>query len=499
MDARTVGLDALPWGQSYAELPARLYQRAGPRPAPAPDWIRLNHAVARSLGLDPATLAGPEGLAILVGNRIPAPAEPLAQAYAGHQFGHFVPQLGDGRALLLGELTDRNGVRRDVQLKGSGPTPYARGGDGRAPIGPVIREYLGSEALAALGIPTTRALAAVTTGETVYRWQPEPGAVLARVAASHLRIGTFEYAAARGDEAGVRALADYALARHYPDRAGAERPYQALLEGVSAATADLVADWMHAGFIHGVMNTDNLAIAGETIDYGPFGFMDAFDPATVYSSIDTQGRYAYDQQPVIAEWNLARLAEALLPLLGTTREQALARAQEALAGFRPRFEARHRAGLRARIGLAEARDGDDALANELLRHMAEQGADWTLTFRRLSDLPSDTAEADEPVRRLFQAPAAFDAWAAAWRERLAAEVRSDADRRTAMRAINPAYTLRNHLAQWAVDAATERLDLAPMEQLLQVLSEPYADHPGWEHLAQPPQPEARVTRTFCGT
>ncbi|MFP4129666.1 MAG: protein adenylyltransferase SelO [Halorhodospira sp.] len=499
MDARTVGLDALPWQQSYAALPERLYRRVGPRPAPAPGWVRLNHTVARSLRIDPASLAGPDGLAVLAGNRVPAAAEPLAQAYAGHQFGHFVPQLGDGRALLLGELTDSTGIRRDVQLKGSGPTPFSRGGDGRAPIGPVIREYLGSEALAGLGVATTRALAAVTTGGTVYRWQPEPGGVLARVAASHLRVGTFEYAAARGDDAGVRALADYALARHYPDRAGAEQPYQALLQGVAEATADLVADWMLVGFIHGVMNTDNLAIAGETLDYGPFGFMDAFDPATVYSSIDTQGRYAYDQQPVMAEWDLARLAEALLPLLGTGREQALARAHEALACFRPRFEARHQAGLRARIGLAEGRDGDDALVNDLLRRMAEQGADWTLTFRRLSDLPSGTAEADGPVRRLFQDPAAFDGWAASWRQRLAAEVRSDARRRTAMRAVSPAYTLRNHLAQWAVDAATERLDLAPMGQLLQVLAEPYADHPGWEHLAQPPRPEARVTRTFCGT
>ena len=492
-------LDQLPWEATYAALPEGFYARVEPTPVARPQWVRLNQGLARELGMDPDPLAAPEALAVFAGNCIPVGAEPIAQAYAGHQFGHFVPQLGDGRALLLGELVDQHGVRRDIQLKGSGPTPFSRGGDGRAPIGPVVREYLASEAMAALGIPTTRALAAVTTGETVWRHAPEPGGVLTRVASSHVRVGTFEYFAQRGDRAAVRRLADYVLIRHYPRCAQAARPYEALLGAITTATAELIARWMHVGFIHGVMNTDNLSVAGETIDFGPFGFLDAFDPGTVYSSIDRFGRYAFDQQPAIGEWNLARLAEALLPLLDDDPDSAVDRAREILAGYREHFEAVYRAGLRAKIGLSESRPGDDDLVHDLLRRMAAEGADWTLTFRRLGELDGADARGDDAFRQGFRDPQAADAWLAAWRARLMAERRSDAERRAAMRTTNPAFILRNHLAQWAVDAATERLDFAPMERLLGVLADPWSDQPEHADLARPPEPGQAVLRTFCGT
>ena len=322
---------------TYARLPERFYVRLNPTPVAGPRLVRVNRELARMLGLDADALASPEGVEILAGNRVAEGSEPLAQAYAGHQFGHFVPQLGDGRAILLGEVMGRDGVRYDIQLKGSGPTPFSRGGDGRAALGPVLREYIVSEAMAALGVPTTRALAAVTTGEHVLREAPLPGAVLTRVAASHLRVGTFEYFAARRDIEATRMLADFAIARHYPEAADAKQPYRALLDGVIARQAQLIAQWMLLGFIHGVMNTDNTSISGETIDYGPCAFMEAYDPATVFSSIDRHGRYAYGNQPRAALWNLARLAEALLPVLvqeAGSEEAALASAEEALGSFR---------------------------------------------------------------------------------------------------------------------------------------------------------------------
>ena len=343
-------------------------------------------------------------------------AEPMALAYAGHQFGHFVPQLGDGRANLLGEVVGRDGIRRDIQLKGSGQTPFSRSGDGRAALGPVLREYLISEAMAALGVPTTRTLAAVTTGESVWRETRLPGAVLTRVAASHIRVGTFQYFAARRDEEGVRLLADHAIARHYPEAAGALNPYRAFLDGVIARQADLVAKWLLIGFIHGVMNTDNCSIAGETIDYGPCAFMDAYDPGAVFSSIDHQGRYAYANQPRIALWNLTRLAECLLPLLDGDETAAT----DALAAFAPRFQAAYFAGLRRKIGLLTEREGDDELTQSLLKLMATDGADFTLTFRRLCDAAEGPA-GDAAVRALFKDAGAYDAWAARWRVRLAAE------------------------------------------------------------------------------
>ena len=481
---------SIPFDNTYARLPNRFYARLDPTVVAAPSLVRVNVGLARALGIDPDALAAPDGVAMLAGNHVPPGAEPMALAYAGHQFGHFVPQLGDGRANLLGEVVGRDGIRRDIQLKGSGPTPFSRSGDGRAALGPVLREYLISEAMAALGIPTTRSLAAVTTGEPVRRETMLPGAVLTRVAASHIRVGTFQYFAAQGDNAGVRQLADYAIARHYPEAAGAENPYLAFLNGVIARQADLVARWLLVGFIHGVMNTDNCSIAGETIDYGPCAFMDSYDPGTVFSSIDQHGRYAYGNQPRIALWNLTRLAECLLPLLGDTEDAAKA----ALAGFAPVFEAAYFGGLRRKIGLQTEWDGDNDLTGELLKLMAEDGADFTLTFRRLCDAAEGPA-GDAAVGALFRDAGAYEAWAQRWRVRLAMET----EPATAMRAVNPAFIPRNHMVQAALAAAIERADFRPFETLLEVLSRPFQDDPLLDRYATPPRDEERVLQTFCGT
>ena len=489
----------LPLEASYARLPDPFYARVAPTPVAQPGLIRFNHALAAELGLDATALTGPSGIALLAGNRVPDEAEPIAMAYAGHQFGQFVPSLGDGRAILLGEIVGRDGVRRDIHLKGAGRTPFSRMGDGRAALGPVLREYIVSEAMAGLGVPTTRALAMISTGEPVYRERPEPGAVLVRIAASHVRIGTFEYFAARRDGDAVRALADYVIARHAPACAEADEPYRALLEQVVAEQARLIAQWLLVGFIHGVMNTDNVSIAGETIDYGPCAFMDAYHPETVYSSIDRTGRYAYDQQPRIGFWNLGRLANTLMPLLGADAESAERGARAALDGYGKAFEAAYYAGLRAKIGLKDARAGDDELALDLLARMAANGADFTNTFRRLSDLAADDPESDQAVRALFADPQAFDDWAGRWRERLAAQAMPDLERRAAMRAVNPAYIPRNHRVQQAIDAASEEGDLQPLDELLQVVSRPYEDHPGLVEYARPPRPEEQVHQTFCGT
>jgi uncharacterized protein YdiU (UPF0061 family) len=483
---------------SYASLPERFYARLDPTPVAAPRLVRVNTALAERLGLDADALAGPDSVRALAGNLVPDGAAPIAAAYAGHQFGHFVPQLGDGRAILLGEVVAPDGARFDIQLKGSGRTPFSRGGDGRAAVGPVLREYIVSEAMAALGVSTTRALAAVTTGEGVRRETMLPGAVLTRVASSHIRVGTFQYFAARADAEAVRLLADHAIARHYPDAAAAENPYRALLDAVVARQASLVAHWLLIGFIHGVMNTDNCSVSGETIDYGPCAFMDAYDPATVFSSIDQHGRYAYGNQPRIAVWNLARLAETLLPLLAEDEDKAVEIAQEVLAGFSPRFEAAYFGGLRRKVGLATEQDGDIALVNDLLKLMAENAADFTLTFRRLCDAAADPA-ADAAVRARFANPAAYDLWAGRWRWRLGEEAAEPAAIRDAMRAVNPAYIPRNHLVEAALNAAIERDDFAPFEQLLEVLARPFEERSGFERYATPPQPEERVLQTFCGT
>ncbi|MBP1181946.1 protein adenylyltransferase SelO [Methylobacterium sp. PvR107] len=491
-------MTALPFDNSYVRLPERFYARRAPTPVAAPRLIRLNRALAETLGLDPDWLSGPEGVAALAGNGVPEGADPIAAAYAGHQFGNFVPQLGDGRAILLGEVVDRLGQRRDIQLKGSGPTPFSRRGDGRAALGPVLREYVVSEAMVALGIPTTRALAAVATGEAVVRETLLPGAVLTRVAASHIRVGTFQFFAARGDVEGVRALADHVVARHYPDAAQAANPYQALLEAVIARQAELVARWLLVGFVHGVMNTDNMSVAGETIDYGPCAFLDAYDPRTVYSSIDRNGRYAYGEQPRIALWNLTRLAETLLPLLADDETASVAEAEAALAGYAARFEAAYHGGLSRKLGLDESHEGDSALAGDLLKRMAENQADFTLTFRNLC-AAAERPEADAAVRDLFVDPTAFDGWAVRWRERLALEVRDPAATAAAMRAVNPAFIPRNHRIEAMIEAAVERSDFAPFEALLSVLSRPYADQPDNAPYAEAPAGGGVGYRTFCGT
>jgi uncharacterized protein YdiU (UPF0061 family) len=489
---------SIAFDNSYARLPARFYQRRQPVAVAAPVLIRLNTTLALWLGLDPDQLASPAGIQMLVGNAVPEGAEPIALAYAGHQFGNFVPQLGDGRAVLLGEVVTRDGERRDIQLKGSGPTAFSRRGDGRAALGPVLREYVVSEAMAALGVPTTRALAAVLTGDWVYRETALPGAVITRVAASHIRVGTFEYFAAQGDTQAVRLLADHAIARHYPhigDRPGC---YGALLEAVVARQAALMAQWLSIGFIHGVMNTDNTAISGETIDYGPCAFMDSYDPVKVFSSIDQNGRYAYGNQPLIARWNLARFAETLLPLLADDEPAAIERAHAALAGFAPHFDAAYAGRLRLKLGLTTEQPGDTELLQDLLKAMADSGADFTLTFRRLADA-ADNHTGDAAVAALFPDPAVLQAWLPRWRSRLATEEGAPHDRGVAMRAVNPLFIPRNHQIQAAISAAEEGGDFSPFNTLVHVLAKPFDEQPGFERYAAPPRDHERVLRTFCGT
>ena len=483
---------------SYARLPDRFFVRQQPTPVSAPRLVRINAPLARALGLDPQALSTTEAIAVLSGNRIADGSEPIATAYAGHQFGGFSPQLGDGRAVLLGEIVTPAGSRFDIQLKGSGPTRFSRRGDGRAALGPVLREYIVSEAMHALGIPTTRALAAIITGDSVYRETALPGAILTRVAASHIRVGTFQYFAVRKDVDAIRTLADHVITRHYPEAATAGNPYLALLAAVIVRQADLVAQWMLVGFIHGVMNTDNCSIAGETIDYGPCAFMDSYDPATVYSSIDEHGRYAYGNQPTITQWNLTRFAETLLPLLAEPQDAAIALAQACLETFAARFTASYTSGLRAKLGLFENHPDDYALGQDLLDRMARNKADYTLTFRALCDAGMDAAR-DEKVRTLFQDPAEFDAWADDWRRRLAAEPTPAETRRAAMRNVNPAVIPRNHNVETALAAAVGNDDFAPFERLLRVLAHPYQDHPDNADLLTPPRPEQVVRATFCGT
>lgn len=487
----------LAFENTYARLPERFYARVAPTPVRAPRLIRLNSELALHLGLDADWLAGPEGLEVLAGTRVPDSAEPIAMAYAGHQFGHFVPQLGDGRAILLGEVVDRVGVRRDVQLKGSGRTPFSRGGDGRAALGPVLREFVVSEAMAALGIPTTRSLAAVMTGETVARETLLPGAVLTRVATSHVRIGTFQFFAARRDLEGLRLLAGHVISRHYPEAARADHPYRALLEIVTLRQAELVARWLLVGFIHGVMNTDNMSVAGETIDYGPCAFMDEYDPAKVFSSIDQHGRYAYANQPQIATWNLARFAETLLPLMDEDQQKAVEHAQEVLKGFSARFEAAYSAGMRQKLGLWTEADGDLELAGEFLQLLAADQVDFTLAFRRLSDAAGSLAS-DAALRSMFSNEQGFGSWLERWRSRTMQEPDDAGDRGARMRAVNPAFIPRNHRIEAMIEAAVDRKDFAPFEELLQVLAKPFEDQAPFQRYMDPPQPNERVCQTFCG-
>ena len=461
--------------------------------APEPTLLVLNEPLAAELGLDPHWLRSPDGIGLLVGTALPAGAAPVAQAYAGHQFGGFTPRLGDGRALLLGEVVDAEGRLRDLHLKGSGRTPFARGGDGLAAVGPMLREYLISEAIHALGVPTARALAVVATGRPVYRETIQPGAVLARVADSHLRVGSFQYAAlvsqSTGDPTVLRRLADHAIARHHPGAADAENPYLALLDGVVAVQAKLVAHWMLVGFVHGVMNTDNTTISGETIDYGPCAFMEAFDPATVYSSIDSWGRYAYGNQPSVALWNLARFAETLLPLFADDTDAAIRLAEGHLGAFQMHYEDRWSAGMRAKLGVPDAAVPTVApLITDLLEQMQQSQVDHTLFYRRLAAAARGDAE---PVRGEFIDLARFDDWMQRWRA-----LGPDAE---TMDAVNPVYVPRNHLVEEALNAATEG-DLAPFEALLAVVGQPFTERDGLARYAEPADKEFTAGfRTFCGT
>ncbi len=456
---------------------------------PEPRLLVLNEPLASELGLDPAWLRSPDGLGLLVGTRLPAGATPVAQAYAGHQFGGFVPRLGDGRALLLGEIDGRDGRTRDLHLKGSGRTPFARGGDGLAAVGPMLREYVVSEAMHSLGVRTTRALAVTATGGRVRRETAQPGAVLARVASSHLRVGSFQYAAATGDVDLLRRLADHAIRRHHPGAAETEQRYLTLFEAVVAAQASLVAQWMLVGFVHGVMNTDNMTISGETIDYGPCAFLDAFDPSTVFSSIDHGGRYAYGNQPVVAEWNLARLAEALLPLLHPDQDAAVALAEESLGGFRRQYDVAWSSGMRAKLGLpgAVAATGTATLLDELCTLLHAGSVDYTSFFRSLAAAARGNTE---PARALFDDRAAFAAWLDRWRA-----LGPDP---AAMDRVNPVYIPRNHLVEEALDAATAG-DLDPLGRLLDAVSAPYTERPGLERYAAPAPEDFGAYRTFCGT
>ena len=467
---------------TYARDLEGLYVPWKAAPVAQPAMVKFNHQLAEELGLDDAALDSAEGASIFAGNEVPGGALPLAQAYAGHQFGGFSPQLGDGRALLLGEVIDRKGQRRDIQLKGSGPTPFSRRGDGRAALGPVLREYLIGEAMHALGIPTTRALAAVVTGEPVYREAALPGAVLTRIAASHIRVGTFQLFAARGEHDKVRRLADYVIERHYPELKGRTNRYLELLERVCVRQAALVASWMHVGFIHGVMNTDNMAISGETIDYGPCAFMDYYDPATVFSSIDTRGRYAYGNQPNIAQWNLARLAETLLPLIDEDNNLAIARATEVIHSFPEQYQRHWLTGMRAKLGLVHEEEADLNLATGFLAAMAGKHVDYTSAFRYLADAALGQAE---PLRALFADPSAYDLWSGHWRARLARETVEPTARAEAMRRVNPAFIPRNHRVEDALSAAVERDDYAPFDTLLKILSRPFDEQPEFAVFAEP--------------
>ncbi len=475
---------------SYLRLPEAFYARLNPVPVRRPALVVFNDVLARSLGLNPEVLSGDDGAAVFAGNRLPEGAEPLAQAYAGHQFGHFT-MLGDGRAILLGEQLTPEGERIDIQYKGSGRTPFSRNGDGRAALGPMLREYIISEALHALGIPTTRSLAVATTGEQVRRETALQGAILTRTAASHIRVGTFEYAAARGKPDEIRALADYTIQRHFPELATAGNPYLALLEAVMARQASLVSRWLLVGFIHGVMNTDNMALGGETIDYGPCAFMDAYDPNTVFSSIDHNGRYAYGRQAQIAQWNLARFAETLLPLIHENMQEAIAMATEAVTGFADSFRQYWLAGMRTKLGLLNQEADDGALVDDLLDCMQRHGADYTNTFR-------DLASGSAPEASVFQTPD-FKQWYERWQARLERQPEDREVSRRLMNTSNPAVIPRNHRVEEALDAAVERADYSVMEKLLGFLSQPYKDPPDVEGYHLPAPPSAQPYQTFCGT
>jgi len=474
---------------SYAQLPQLFYSEIRPTPVAEPRLVVFNRGLADTLGLDSESLDSPAGAAIFGGNTLPDGARPIAQAYAGHQFGHFTG-LGDGRAILLGEQITPSGDRRDIQLKGPGRTPYSRGGDGRAALGPMLREYIISEAMFALGIPTTRSLAVVSTGEPVYRDAVLDGAVLTRVAASHIRVGTMQWAAAHGDHGALRALSDYTRARHYPHIADAPQPHLALLDAIVGAQARLIAQWQLVGFIHGVMNTDNMALSGETIDYGPCAFMDAYDPHTSFSSIDHAGRYAYGNQPPIAQWNLARLAEAMLPLLDSVEDAAVERATASLARFPELFEHHWLEGMRSKLGLFTTEPEDNLLVKDLFAWMSRQNADFTNVFRALSRADGAAAFAAED--------ADFAAWYGRLQARRSRQPQPAIEAEALMQRHNPAFIPRNHLVEAALDAATGEHDFGVMQRLMDVLARPYDYDRDLPEFTEP-RKDDRQYQTFCGT
>ena len=492
-------MDPITFNNSYMRLPQQFYTRQAPVPVAAPEPIRINRQLAEQLGIDADWLNSDAGTKVVAGNAVPAGSEPLASVYAGHQFGGFNPQLGDGRAVLLGEVLSLEGRRFDLQLKGSGPTPYSRGGDGRSPIGPVLREYIVSEAMHRLGVPTTRALAAATTGEMVQRDRFLPGAVLARVASSHIRIGSFEYFAARRDSESLQLLSHHVIDRHYPDANKSANPILAMLEAIISQQARLMAHWQLLGFIHGVMNTDNMLVCGETVDYGPCAFMDQFNPDQVFSSIDHAGRYAYRQQPAIAHWNLSILAQALLPILDNDQERAVEQAQQAINTFPDQFLQANTQGMAHKLGLQTLEGPDTALVEDLWQLMAEHELDFTLTFRRLADLADERPGADDSVAELFEFPDSLQPWLTRWRMRLEQESISSADRQASMYRTNPVFIPRNHLVEAAIASATDKDDLSTFNQMVDTLENPYQYRKALALFATPPEPDQVVTQTFCGT
>ncbi len=497
-------MEALPptFDNSYARLPDHLYSRVLPSPSEQPQLIRVNRGLAAELGIDPGWLASEAGIQMVAGNALPPGADSIAMAYAGHQFGSWNPQLGDGRAVLIGEILNPAGERFDIQLKGSGRTPYSRNGDGRAALGPILREYIVSEAMSGMNIPTTRTLMAVSTGMPVYRdGRTLPGAVLARVARSHIRIGTLELFAARRNEEALRALADHVIARHYPEAAQAEQPYLALFEGIARRQASLVAKWQSIGFIHGVMNTDNMLLSGETIDYGPCAFMDDFDPVTKYSSIDHAGRYAYRNQPAITHWNLACLAQALLPILGLEQEAAVEALKSILNDFAHHFEQAHQSELNQKLGLADSGAESRQLGADLFQLMAEQHCDFTLSFRRLAELanPETVSESSLGISSLFEFPDTFTPWLERWRSLAGVGSEAAKPRLAAMLNANPVYIPRNHRVEAVIKSAVDQADFGPFQQMVDVLKKPYEYQPGFDRYATPPLPEEIVQATFCGT
>ncbi|ASP38532.1 hypothetical protein CHH28_07525 [Bacterioplanes sanyensis] len=496
----------IPFRNSYARLPEHFYAATQPTPVAEPQLIAFNSALAEQLGIDARQASDEELAQWFAGNRLHEGAEPIAMAYCGHQFGQLNPQLGDGRALLLGEVVDDQGQRFDMQLKGSGRTPFSRGGDGRSPIGPVLREYLLCEAMHALGVPTTRALAAVASGETVVRERLEPGAVFTRVAASHIRVGTFQYFALRRDLDALKTLADHVTERHFPEilcspAANSEQPYLALLRSICTAQAELIAHWMQLGFIHGVMNTDNMTVSGETIDYGPCAFMDTYRKEQVFSSIDRGGRYAFHNQPAIGQWNLARLAETLLPLISDDEQTAVALATECLEQYSQRHQQAWLTGMRRKLGLSTEHDGDSALVDDLLALLEQGEVDYTLFFRRLSWLcgEDENNDAYRQVAELFNHPELFNDWHVRWQQRQAQDALLPEQQQQQMLATNPAYIPRNHRVAEVIKAAEEDGDLRPFHKLLEIITQPFDEQP--EHLAyqQPPAEGEKVLKTFCGT